>query len=178
MSIVAAVFENLLEFLPITVVEEHEIGVYLRCGRYKKSIGPGAYRTVWPFEKIITVNAQAQNLPITDVDMVLGDGRSWSVDAGIAYTIESAFKYMLQTREPDELLTTLARSRILSHKGSNELIENTADVEMEIYGELDTRAELWGIAVLDFRFTRMSPCQVIVVRSDKGVLPLPGSYDT
>lgn len=176
MSLVGAIFENLLEFLPITVVEEHELGVYLRWGKYKKTVGPGGYRTVWPAEKIIVVNAQAQDLPILDVDMVLGDDRVWVIDAAIAYTIENAYRYMLTTREPDELLTTLAKSQILSYKGDNRIVDNTIEVEDEIYGVLDTAAEQWGIAVLRFKFVTMAPCKVFVIRGGKSPHLLP-AYD-
>ena len=177
MSLVAALFENLLEFLPITVVEEHEIGVYLRWGRYKKSVEPGGYRTVWPAEKIIAVNAQAQDLPITDMHMVLGNDKVWAIDAAIAYTIDNAYRYMLATREPDELLTTAAKSAVLSYKGNNRIVDNTSEVEEEIYGVLDDMVEMWGIAILRFKFVTIAPCKVFVIRGGTSPPLLPTYED-
>ncbi len=176
MSLVAAIFENLLEFLPITVVEEHEIGVYLCWGKYKKSVDPGGYRTIWPAEKIIVVNAQAQDLPIQNVDMVLGNDKVWTMDAAIAYTIDNAYLYMLATREPDELLTTAAKSVILSYKGGDRIVDDTSKVEEEISDKLHVTAEQWGIAVLRFKFVTMAPCKVFVVRGGTSP-PLLPAYD-
>ncbi len=174
MSLIDTILENFLEFLPLTIVDEHEMGVYLRWGRYVKTVSPGGHRTIWPAEKIITVNTQMQNLPILGIDMVLGNNKVWAVTAAIAYTIENVYKYMLATREPDELITTVAKSLILGYKGTDKIINITEKVEEEIFGQLDDYAKTFGIAIMRFDFITMSMCKVIMLKGsgNEPILPI------
>lgn len=168
MNIVSAIFENVLELLPFTLVDQNEKGVFLRCGKFKREALPGAHFTIPLIDRIVTVDAQPQALTLPDIPVVFS-GETWVVGCAVTYAIDNAFKYCLCVREPDEILQNMALNVLVDKLTT---WKDRRAIEMEVYGVLDEQADSYGISIQDFKIIKMCPARIyMLVGSPPGVPP-------
>lgn len=154
------IVENLL---PLDIVDQDEMGVFLRGGRFKKNVEPGCYFT-WPYYDSITVvkvTTQIKDLPNQDITI---SGKSYSVSGSITYFIEDARKAILDVYDFDVALVNKALEVIC-----NATERTQKKLTDEVFEELDKACEAWGIAVTNFQFNRFVPCRVIRLIGDSDV---------
>lgn len=147
----SAISRFLLNIPPWAVIQPDEGGVFLRGGKYKRTLFTGFYLK-WPIYDIVIktpVKEQVINLPnqsITTKDDVL-----LAISGVIKYEIFDPKKAILNVQDYDESLQNLAMGTIASY------VRRTSgdydDIEKEVLEELKMEADNWGIDILDFLIT-------------------------
>ena len=169
MNIAASIFENILEFLPVTLVDANERGVFLRFGKFKKIANPGAHFTLPLMDKIIVIDVQPQALTIPDIPVQMSNKETWVIGSAVAYRIDDPKKYCIQTQEPDELLQNRVLSLIVEKLGA---WKSKGLVESQIYKQLREDAPAFGIDIMEFRFIKMAPCKTYMLMGHHDVAPV------
>lgn len=161
MNIVSALFENILEFLPFTLVDETEEGVFLRGGKFKRVVSPGAHFTIPIWDNLITIEVKPQALTLPDIPVQMAE-ETWVIGSAISYSISDPRKYIIDVREPDELLQNLVLSMITKKfDGRKE-----AEIEItrkRIQDALKNAGDKYGVEILDFKFIKMAPCKTYMI---------------
>ncbi len=151
------IVENLL---PFKIIDQDELGVFLRGGVFKKSLEPGCYFT-WPYYDSVTaikVTLQVKDLPNQDITV---DGKSYSVSGSITYFVENPRKAILEVYDFDTALVNKALEVVCNAKNKTQ-----RGMTIEVFRELDKVCEQWGVAVTNFQFNRFVPCRVIRLIGD------------
>ena len=167
MSIVGALKELILDFLPVTYVDQNEGGVFLRAGKYRKTVEPGAYFTIPFVDEITTVEVTPQIMDIPDIP-VMCEGEPYVISGAVEYFIENPFEYILAVQNAD---TTL-KNRVMAAIVDSTFALNVPELESIVYDKIDIVAHEWGVAVTNFWVTKFAKCKVHVIigNQDKAVL--------
>jgi regulator of protease activity HflC (stomatin/prohibitin superfamily) len=143
------IIENLL---PLTVVNEDEMGVQLKRGRYTKTVGPGIYFVCPLIDEIQTITVTTQVIDMED-QVIMIDDRPYFISVTVEYTVENAFKAMLCVQDYDEAIATITMNLVNKYQGHTEQVED----------EISTKAEKWGLSVTNVSINQMAPCKVFKV---------------
>jgi regulator of protease activity HflC (stomatin/prohibitin superfamily) len=164
MQILTKIVELLLNLPPFKIVFQNEQGVFLRGGKYKRTLKPGFY---WKFplydyiQKVCVVQ-QVVNLP--NQSLTTKDSRVLALSGTLKYQLSDAKQALLNVYDYDVSLQNVAMSALGEYISTAEKIdynEICSDVTETIQGE----AENWGIEILDFWLTDFAEHKVYRIMS-------------
>ena len=138
--------------LPFSVVDEDEIGVFLRGGRFTRTLTKGVYFTIPLYDSVRTVNKNPTPLELTDQAITI-KGRAMMVSVYVKYIINDAYKALLESENYEELLGNEALA----------LVQELSGDMLEVLDELTEEASAWGIEIEDVRLNQKAPCRVFKV---------------
>jgi regulator of protease activity HflC (stomatin/prohibitin superfamily) len=152
MQLFTKITEFLLNVPPFKVVLQNEGGVFLRGGKYRKTLKPGFYWKLPLYDYIqkICVTQQVVNLP--NQSLTAKDGRVLALSGTLKYQIEDVRKALLNVYDYDQSLINLAMSAL----GEYVSLSNDTSYEsicIEVTESIQSDAEEWGIDILDFWLT-------------------------
>ncbi len=96
-----------------TYVDQYEEGVVLRCGKYKRTVGPG-FRWLWPAlvpwlaEQIITANVKPEPMCLEIQSLITLDSYAVNLCIGMEYQIIDIKAHELDFEETADTIALLA----------------------------------------------------------------------
>lgn len=164
-------FEKIAELLlnvpPFIMVFPDEGGVFLRLGKYKKTIGCG-FHWKWPiFDRIEKIPVKMQEVNLVNQRIMRRDGKCLGVSGIIRYEVKDAQKAILEVQDYDTAMCNLALRTIANYVSLIATEECTpAKIEEVVLNDLQGEAEGWGIDVLDFGLSDFVTMKVIGLMGD------------
>lgn len=149
------ILEFLKEFWPFSTIDQNEMGVRLRCGKFRGVLKPGLYWRWWLVDEIYAseVVEQVVNLPNQSVGTL-------AFSLTIRYEIEDIKKAILEVQDFDIAIQNVAMSiagETVAHRQDISL----ADLQSTILNELSGEAEEWGINIMDVGITDFAKHKVL-----------------
>ena len=138
--------ENLL---PWSIVDDDEIGIFLRRGKYKTALEAGAYFTIPCWDSVRTVTRTLQTLNLADQYITI-DNKAVLLSVCISYSVMDAHKALMEVEDYEDLIGNVTMERI---------VELNADTE-RVYAEMVHEAESWGVEIHSVSITSKAPCRV------------------
>lgn len=142
------IIENLL---PWSIVDEDEIGIFLRRGKYVKTLTAGVYFTIPCWDSVRTVTKALQTLNLEDQYITIG-GQATLLSICITYSVEDAHKALMEVEDYEEQLGNATMERMMELKDVNDVCD-----------EMIAEAEKWGISVHSVAIINQAPCRVFRV---------------
>lgn len=141
-------------FPRISIVPPNERGVFLRGGRYRKSVGPGWY-FCWPYiDEVQRLDVTPQVINLPNQSIMTKQGRPLAVSGAIEYSIQDVKKALLEVQNFDTSLQNLAMGIISTYISDIEgdAIDK-AKLELEVVRKVRIRAKDWGLRITKFWIT-------------------------
>jgi len=164
MDFLKQLFERILSIFPrIWLVEPNEGGVRCTCGKYYRSIRPGAY-LYWPLiQNITTVNIAQQIKDIRCQSVMTQDRVDMAAGGAIKYRIKDACAAILKVQDYDQTLQALSLgiiSRYINNRNYAD-INSINDIEGCVLKGIREDARGWGIDVMSVYITDLGRAQNI-----------------
>ena len=141
------------------VVYDGQHALKFTLGRARNVVGPGVHWK-WPIvQKFQVQDTRHTTLDLEPQVIQLDDDLVYEVDAKVIYQIRNLHKAII---EIDDLVVgmrnrvVLAIQRVLSSKDRRTIRDRDALIE-EIYAELRSMEDQWGVAILQLGFSNISP---------------------
>lgn len=152
-------FKTIADFLLnitfIAFVFPNEGGVFLRGGKYKKTLAEGFYWK-WPvYDTVQTLDITTQVINLPNQSITTMDECEVAVSGAIEYSIYDARKALLCVQDYDTSLQNTAMISIahyLNRKTYKESIKIAA-LEAEVSRALKKKVEDWGLCITKFGIT-------------------------
>lgn len=118
----STLYDHIIKFLPrFEIIQPDEIGVFVRGGKFKKTISSGVY-FCWPyFDEIFTLRFIAQVLNLPHQSVKTNDGKVLAIRCGIVFTITDAQKAIIDVENVDEYLKIVISNRVTEFINENNL---------------------------------------------------------
>ena len=147
-------FDKLIEFLlnfwndlmPITYVNEWEQAVYLRFGKYRKTIGPGVTFKIPFVDKLWSTPVITQTVHLQPQTLTTLDEHGIVLKSIVRYHISDTKKYLLHLMHASDVLvdTTQGIIRDRVERTNWYDLENVNDVLTQ---EVSEAVKMWGIEI-------------------------------
>ena len=157
---------RLLDLFPrFKAITPDEGGVVIRFGKYIKTLDNGYYWH-WPvITEIRTLNIVRQPIDVDLQDMTTRDGKPFSINMSVFYTVENPRKALLDNMDYDENLQEVAGDAMRKAVGNTDLVHINVDKLVEtVYDTIDKKSDEYGLAILDVMVptaTRAKPIRII-----------------
>lgn len=166
MSLWSALAQFLLKVPPFRVIWPDQQGIWLRGGKYLRTVTGGFYWK-WPiYDEIpfIRVKEQVINLPNQSVSSK--DGTIYAASGAIKYEVRDGRRALLEVVDYDTSLQNLAMGVIGEYIcGSRSEECRPVDICREVQDALEVDAEKWGLEILDFWLTDFAEHKVYRIMS-------------
>ena len=124
MNILTRLFDFLLNMPPFGIVYPDEGGIFLRGGKYKRTLSAGFYWK-WPFyDRIRKTNIKDQVINLPNQSITTIDRKILALSGTVRYEIEDAKKAILDVLDYDSSLQNLAMSLIAEYTTRAENIDH------------------------------------------------------
>jgi regulator of protease activity HflC (stomatin/prohibitin superfamily) len=141
-------------------VQQDEIGVLLRCGKYKKSLAPGGY---FVFPIIDSVKTQKSSICVVNLpnqSIISMDKKIWASSGVVRYQITDARIAILEIYDVDAAIQNVAMECIAQEMFSFNEETSLELINASIRDRLETETSDFGIKILSFNLTDLVPHKV------------------
>ena len=151
------VFDHVMELLyeiwdwliPFEIVDQYEMGVVLRWGKYSRTVGPG-FRWMWPFgiEDIMTATVVRTTSYLDVQSVTSADAKPVNVNAILVYKIGNIKRWLLEVDDAEDALHDMTYGIITELVETKMWAEVMKPAFMEEVTELvQEEAITWGARV-------------------------------
>ncbi len=151
----------------IAFIFPNEGGVFLRGGKYKKTLSEGFYWK-WPvYDTVQSLDITTQVINLPNQSITTQDNHCVAVSGAIEYRISDARKALLCIQDYDTSLQNLAMGTISHYLNRKILTEcqQIGELEKEVLRGLRGRVEDWGLFVSKFWITDLAEHKVYRIMS-------------
>lgn len=163
----AKITDFLLTIPPWTVVFPDEHGIFIRGGKYTRTLLPGFYFKYPVYDTIRKMNVKEQIIDLPSQSVTNRLGKILALSGTIRYQVYDAKKAMLDVLDYDESIQNLAMSLIAEFVSQTERCKHQ-DICESVLSDLNAAADRWGIEVLDFWLTDYAEHKVYRIMGDMG----------
>ena len=162
-AVVVAAFILLLVVyvaLAIKIVQQHEVGLVERFGRYRKTVGPGFHLIVPFVEKMPKVDMREQVVDVPPQEVITKDNVVVTVDAVVYYQATDAVKLKYNVANFILAATKLAQTNLRNVIGDMDLdaaLTSREVINTELRSILDEATDVWGTRVVRVEIQRIDP---------------------
>ena len=162
-AVVVAAFIVLLVVyvaLAIKIVQQHEVGLVERFGRYRKTVGPGFHLIVPFVEKMPKVDMREQVVDVPPQEVITKDNVVVTVDAVVYYQATDAVKLKYNVANFILAATKLAQTNLRNVIGDMDLdsaLTSREIINTELRTILDEATDVWGTRVVRVEIQRIDP---------------------
>lgn len=91
--------------IPFEIVDQYEMGVVLRWGKYSRTVGPG-FRWMWPFgiEELMTETVVRTTSYLEVQSITSKDGKPVNINAILVYKIGNIKRWLLEVDDAEDAL--------------------------------------------------------------------------
>jgi len=171
MEFLRDLFNRLFSILPrLVIVAPDEGGVFIRCGRLKKSVGPGVYLLLPWVDELLYVNVMERVIDLRAQSITTADGESVAVSGAISFAVLNVEKAILNVEDFDATLQNYTLGVIAHYVNSKNFseviqVEKMAEGIVKLVRDRATRE--WGLKIHQVWITDNSKHKVIRVMGDK-----------
>jgi len=151
------------------IIDEYAEAGLFRCGRYRKTLGPGWHWLLPILDDIEPVYIRPRVLDVGKLSLPSVDGKVMAVSGNVEYEIVDTRKALLAVYDRRNSLEGAARG-IISQVVMKTDFSNGTNYEMlaeEVRRRLADKAADWGVAVRQFWFTELVTHRVIRLLQDE-----------
>ena len=144
---------NLLPYLEIIDVQQHELGLLYLENKFQKELEPGRYY-FWKTEKKIEVlkaDKRQLQLDMTGQEIMTADKVTLRLNFICQYKIIDAIKVLTEIKSYEEQLYILMQLILREYIGTlrlDELLAQKEDIDNYILNKLSEKANEWGLQIL------------------------------
>lgn len=141
------------------VIYDGQHALKFTLGRAKGVVGPGVHFKIPILQKFVVKDTRHTTLDLQPQVIQLADDLIFEVDAKVVYQVTDVFKAIVQI---DDLVTgmqnrvVIAIQEVIRKKNRSE-IANAEALCAEIVGQLKEMEEAWGVSIVQFGFSNLSP---------------------
>jgi regulator of protease activity HflC (stomatin/prohibitin superfamily) len=163
-------------FPRFAVIFPNEGGVFLRMGRYKKTIGPGLYFCFPIIDTVQKLDITPQVINLPNQSVTTKDNKTVAVSGAVEYSIYDPKKAVLEVQNFDASLQNLSMGVIgnyIKQRTYQDCIR-PRELEQEVIEGIKTMAGEWGLKVTRFWITDLAQHRVFRLMSHdspKMILP-------
>jgi regulator of protease activity HflC (stomatin/prohibitin superfamily) len=163
-------------FPRFAVVFPNEGGVFLRMGKYKKSIGPGLYFCFPIIDEIHKLDITPQVINLPNQSVTTRDSKTLAISGAVEYSIYDARKALLEVQNFDASLQNLSMGIIgdyIKQRMYEECIK-VDGLEAQVIEGIRDRASEWGLKITRFWLTDLAQHRVYrLMTQDTPTVVLP-----
>jgi len=161
-TIWATIAEVLTNIPPFGVVFPDEGGVFLRGGKFKCAVEAGFYWK-WPYyDSIRKIDTKEQVVDLDNEAVSTRDGITLGLSGVVTYEVENPRLAILNVRDYDESLQTIATQHLCSYVSRLRFADLTYDnICAEVLSELRVSGTMWGLDVTEFGLNEFSKVRVL-----------------
>lgn len=151
MSIIIVVVVVFLILSGLRVVQQYEVGVVFRLGKFVGTKNPGL-NVVVPFgiDQIRKVDMRTITLPVPPQKIITKDNISVDISAVAYYQVVDAVKSIVAIENVQNAINQISQTTIRNIVGRfqlDEILSERDAINKEIRGVLDEHTEPWGVVV-------------------------------
>lgn len=176
-------FANAAKIFPrFGTIFPNEKGVFLRMGRYKRSLEPGLYFCFPIIDEIQKLDVTPQVINLPNQSVTTKDSKALAISGTVEYSISNPRKALLEVQNFDASLQNLSMGVIANYvKGrSYQDCIKLNGLEQEIVKEIKNKACEWGLEVTTFWVTDLAEHKVYRLMTQDtptAVIPEDSDYD-
>lgn len=142
------------------IIQEYEIGVYMRLGKYVKNLGPGLH-LITPFiSKVYRADKRLQTLDLGRQEVMTSDLSPTIIEAIVQYNLDRPDRSLLEVEKYKSTLNhisqTTLRKLALSHDLES-LIKQQESVNEEFKNKMILEGEGLGVTVVRTEIKEIDP---------------------
>lgn len=155
------------DFLPFKIVDQWEMGVHLRVGKFIKVVEPGLNWKIPFFDQIITTPVITQTVNLSPQTVTSEDEKSVVLTSIVRYHIHDVRKFLLGVMHANDVLVDTTQGII------RDIVEGCKwvdlyDLSSVVTPEINEQVEKWGITVEQVSFPDLGEIQTFRIMSDSG----------
>ena len=165
------IFSLICDFLtnvpPFAVVFPDEGGVFLRGGKYKKTVYSGFYFKIPFYDTIAKIPIKEQVIDLPSQSLTAKDGKQKVIELTIRYEITDPYKAIISVQDYDRSLQNLAMGvagEYISLIPSEDC--TYGNIRKEVLDELKIESAEWGLDVLDVKLKTFANHRVFRLLGD------------
>lgn len=170
-------FEKATRIFPrFNSVFPNEGGVFLRMGRYKRTLEPGLYFCLPIIDEVQKLDVTPQVINLPNQSITTKDSRTLAVSGAVEYSIYDPKKALLQVQNFDASLQNLSMGIIANYvkQRSYQDCIKIDGLEQEVIDRIKDRAGDWGLKVTKFWITDLAEHRVYrLMTQDSPAVILP-----
>ena len=148
--IITGVVVVVLLLLSIRVVKEYDRGVVFRLGRAVAVRGPGLILLIPLLEMMTKVTLRTITMAIPSQKIITKDNVSIDIAAVAYYHIVDPMKSVIAVEDVHDAVNQISQTTVRNVVGQfmlDQLLSQTADINLQIKNVIDTHTEPWGAQV-------------------------------
>jgi len=154
----------------------NEGGVFLRMGKYKKTLGPGLYFCFPIIDEIQKLDVTPQVINLPNQSVTTKDSKTLAISGAVEYSICDPRKALLEVQNFDASLQNLSMGIIgdyIKQRSYQDCIKLNG-LEGKVIGGIRDRASDWGLKVTRFWITDLAQHRVYrLMTQDTPTMVLP-----
>jgi len=146
--------------LAIKIVQQHELGLTERFGRYRTILDPGFHMIVPFIDKVRKVDMREQVVDVPPQEVITKDNVVVTVDAVVYYQATDPVKLMYNVANFIIAATKLAQTNLRNVIGDMDLdsaLTSRDTINTELRMILDEATDVWGTRVVRVEIQRIDP---------------------
>ena len=148
--VIAGIVVVFLLLLSIRIVKEYDRGVVFRLGRAVAVRGPGLILLIPLFEMMTKVTLRTITMAIPSQKIITKDNVSIDIAAVAYYHIVDPMKSVVAVEDVHDAVNQISQTTVRNVVGQfmlDQLLSQTADINLQIKNVIDTHTEPWGAQV-------------------------------
>lgn len=146
--------------LAVKIVQQHQLGVAERFGRYRKTLDPGFHMIIPFIEVVRKVDMREQVVDVQPQEVITKDNVVVTVDAVVYYQATDPVKLLYNVANFIVAATKLAQTNLRNVIGDMDLDDALTSREVintELRDILDEATDVWGTRVVRVEIQRIDP---------------------
>jgi regulator of protease activity HflC (stomatin/prohibitin superfamily) len=146
--------------LAIKIVQQHELGLTERFGRYRTILDPGFHMIIPFIDKVRKVDMREQVVDVPPQEVITKDNVVVTVDAVVYYQATDPVKLMYNVANFILAATKLAQTNLRNVIGDMDLdsaLTSRDTINTELRTILDEATDVWGTRVVRVEIQRIDP---------------------
>ena len=155
----------------VKIVNQGNIALVERLGRYERTLGPGLNWTAPGFDQIVWEDTtREQFFAITKYKAITSDNVSLDIDLKVRWKIENLRSTYYEVDDVVTAIESSIRTNLgseLSKRGLEDILETRVEIMQLILKALQSKTEPWGVKVIEIDITEIVPPKDVLDSMEK-----------
>lgn len=155
-----AIIFLILVFRPIIIINQSQIGLLMRMGKYVAKLGPGVHIILPIIEKVIIVDLRESLIDVRPQEVITKDNVNVTVDAVVYYQIIDPEKAVFGVSDVILAVSQLAQTTLRARIGElelDQLLSAREALNARMRETLDVETDKWGVKITKVEVKRIDP---------------------
>ncbi|MEM1971549.1 MAG: SPFH domain-containing protein [Candidatus Anstonellales archaeon] len=156
---VAAIIAIIL-FRPIVVINQSQVGLLIRLGKYSGKLGPGVHIVMPIIEYVMVVDLRESLIDVKPQEVITKDNVNVVVDAVVYYQIIDPEKAVFGVTDVILAISQLAQTTLRARIGElelDQLLSARETLNARMRETLDVETDKWGVKITKVEVKRIDP---------------------